>query len=120
MGERLPAISVAVPALGPVGLSVARLTVASLALALVCPFMKVRRPRARDLPLTALCGLAAYQLLLNTGERVRDSKLYNTRAIINACIPYDRLVSNTFPPVAQSAPGTLKAVRQKWAPLFDR
>ena len=35
--------------------------------------MKVRRPRARDLPLIGLCGLAgmtAYQLLLNTGERV--------------------------------------------------
>ncbi len=68
-----PAISAAVPALGPVGLSVARLTVASLTLALACPFMKVHRPRARDLPLIALCGLAgmtAYQLLLNTGERI--------------------------------------------------
>jgi UbiD family decarboxylase len=55
-----------------------------------------------------------------TPEQVRDTKLYNTRAIINACIPYDRLANNTFSPVAQTAPGTLKAVRQKWAPLFDR
>ncbi|HEX3751275.1 MAG TPA: EamA family transporter [Streptosporangiaceae bacterium] len=68
-----PATAVAGPALGPVGLSVARLGVASLALALAAPFLGVRRPRARDLPLIALCGLAgmtAYQLLLNQGERV--------------------------------------------------
>jgi drug/metabolite transporter (DMT)-like permease len=68
-----PAIAVAVPQLGPVGLSVARLTVASVALAVAAPFLVVRRPRARDLPLIALCGLAgmtAYQLLLNAGERV--------------------------------------------------
>ena len=68
-----PAIAVAVPGLGPVGLSVARLVVASLALAVATPFMRVRRPRARDLPLIGLCGLAgmtAYQLLLNQGERV--------------------------------------------------
>jgi drug/metabolite transporter (DMT)-like permease len=68
-----PAISVAVPQLGPVGLSVARLAVASVALAVAAPFMGVRRPRSRDLPLIAACGLAGmtgYQLLLNTGERV--------------------------------------------------
>jgi terminal-alkyne amino-acid exporter len=68
-----PAITVAVPQFGPVGLSVGRLAVASVALALAAPFMKVRRPRGRDLPLIAVCGLAGmtvYQLLLNTGERV--------------------------------------------------
>ncbi len=68
-----PAIAVAVPRLGPAGLSVARLAVASVALAVAAPFLGVRRPRARDLPLIALCGLAGmtgYQLLLNAGERV--------------------------------------------------
>ena len=68
-----PAITVAVAGLGPAGLSVVRLSVASLALALAAPVLKVRRPRWRDLPLIALCGLAgmtAYQLLLNLGERV--------------------------------------------------
>ena len=68
-----PAISVAVPRLGPVGLSVARLAVASVALAVAALFVGVRRPRSRDLPLIAACGLAGmtgYQLLLNTGERV--------------------------------------------------
>ncbi len=55
------------------GRGVARLAVASAALALAAPFLGVRRPRLRDLPLIALCGLAGmtgYQLLLNTGERV--------------------------------------------------
>src|ERR1700730_547679 len=68
-----PAISVAVRGFGPAGLAVARLTVASAALALAAPLMGVRRPRARDLPLIALCGLAGltgYQLLLTAGERV--------------------------------------------------
>ena len=53
-----PAIAVAVPRLGPAGLAVARLAVASAALALAAPLLGVRRPRARDLPLIALCGLA--------------------------------------------------------------
>jgi terminal-alkyne amino-acid exporter len=68
-----PAIAVAVRGLGPAGLAVARLTIASLVLALAAPVMGVRRPSARDLPLIALCGLAGmtgYQLLLNGGERV--------------------------------------------------
>lgn len=68
-----PAIAVAVRGLGPAGLAVARLAVASAALAAAAPFLGVRRPRPRDLPLIALCGLAGmtgYQLLLNAGERV--------------------------------------------------
>jgi drug/metabolite transporter (DMT)-like permease len=68
-----PAIAVADRGLGPAGLAVARLVIASVVLALAVPFLGVRRPRLRDLPLIALCGLAGmtgYQLLLNAGERV--------------------------------------------------
>jgi len=68
-----PAIAVADRGLGPAGLAVARLVIASAALAAVTPFLGVRRPRRADLPLIALCGLAGmtgYQLLLNAGERV--------------------------------------------------
>jgi drug/metabolite transporter (DMT)-like permease len=67
-----PAITVA-DELGPAALSIGRLAVASVALAIVAPFLGVRRPRRADLPLIALCGLSgmtAYQLLLNTGEEV--------------------------------------------------
>jgi drug/metabolite transporter (DMT)-like permease len=92
-----PAIAVAVPRLGPVGLSVARLGVASLALAAAAPFLGVRRPRARDLPLIALCGLAgmtAYQLLLNQGERVVPA---GTASLLVATAPvYASLLATWF------------------------
>ena len=68
-----PAIAVAVRGLGPAGLAVARLGIASAVLALAAPLLGVRRPRVRDLPLISLTGLAGmtgYQLLLNAGERV--------------------------------------------------
>jgi hypothetical protein len=60
-----------VAAYGPVGLSVLRLLVASVALGLAAPLLGVRPPRRADLPLILLCGLTgmtAYQLLLNWGE----------------------------------------------------
>jgi drug/metabolite transporter (DMT)-like permease len=66
-----PAIRVGVAAYGPVGLSVLRLLVASVALAVAAPLLGVRLPRRSDLPLILLCGLTgmtAYQLLLNWGE----------------------------------------------------
>jgi drug/metabolite transporter (DMT)-like permease len=103
-----PAIAVAVPALGPVGLSVARLAVAALALAVVAPFFKVRRPRARDLPLIALCGLAgmtAYQLLLNQGERVVPA---GTASLLVATAPvYASLFATWF--LGE------RATRRRWA-----
>ncbi|WP_320783471.1 DMT family transporter [Streptomyces sp. CRN 30] len=66
-----PAIRVGVDGLGVQALSLLRIVIASVALLLVAPFAKVRRPRSRDLPLVALCGatgITAYQLLLNWGE----------------------------------------------------
>jgi drug/metabolite transporter (DMT)-like permease len=92
-----PAISVAVRGLGPAGLAVGRLVVASAALALVAPVLGVRRPRARDLPLIALCGLAGmtgYQLLLNTGERVVPA---GTASLLVATAPvYASLLAVAF------------------------
>jgi drug/metabolite transporter (DMT)-like permease len=66
-----PAIQVASPELGVLGLSLARVTIASVALLAVAPFAKVRMPALRDVPLILLCaffGMAAYQILLNWGE----------------------------------------------------
>src|SRR6516162_518372 len=45
-----PAIAVADRGLGPAGLAVARLVIASAALAAIAPFLGVRRPRWADLP----------------------------------------------------------------------
>jgi drug/metabolite transporter (DMT)-like permease len=92
-----PAISVAVRGLGPAGLAVARLAVASAALALVAPVLGVRRPRGRDLPLIAVCGLAGmtgYQLLLNAGERVVPA---GTASLLVATAPvYASLLAVAF------------------------
>ena len=66
-----PAIRVASPELGVVGLSFLRLAVAAVALLSVAPLMGVRLPAFHDLPLILTCGLfgmTAYQLLLNQGE----------------------------------------------------
>jgi drug/metabolite transporter (DMT)-like permease len=92
-----PAITIAVRGLGPAGLAVARLAIASAALALAAPFLRVRRPRPRDLPLIALCGLAGmtgYQLLLNAGERVVPA---GTASLLVATAPvYASLLAMAF------------------------
>ena len=92
-----PAITVAVRGLGPAGLAVARLAVASAVLALAAPLMGVRRPRLRDLPLIAVCGLAGmtgYQLLLNAGERVVPA---GTASLLVATAPvYASLLAVAF------------------------
>jgi UbiD family decarboxylase len=45
-------------------------------------------------------------------------RILNNRAIINACIPYDRLISKSFSRVAESPAETVAAVRAKWSALF--
>ena len=108
-----PAITVADLGLGPAGLGVARLTVASLALALAAPVLGVRRPRARDLPLIALCGLAGmtgYQLLLNAGERVVPA---GTASLLVATAPvYASLLAVAF---LGERPGRRHRASQHWA-----
>ena len=66
-----PAIRIAAPALGVIGLSVTRLAIAAVALLVVAPLFRVRLPAVKDLPLILACGffgMAAYQILLNFGE----------------------------------------------------
>ncbi len=66
-----PAIRVAAPELGVVGLSLVRLLVAALALLVLAPALGLRLPARRDVPLVIACGffgMAAYQVLLNWGE----------------------------------------------------
>ncbi len=66
-----PAIRVAAPDMGVIGLSIVRLAVAALALLAVAPFARVRPPERRHAFLVvaaAFFGMTAYQLLLNAGE----------------------------------------------------
>ncbi|WP_291057075.1 DMT family transporter [Herbiconiux sp.] len=82
-----PAIRVAAPAMGVIGLSFARLTVACVALLAVAVIARARLPRARDLGWIAACGffgMTAYQLLLNWGELYVPA---GTASIIVAAAP---------------------------------
>jgi drug/metabolite transporter (DMT)-like permease len=66
-----PAIRVAAPDLGVIGLSFIRLAIAALALLAVAPFAHVRAPERRHallLSAAAFFGMTAYQVLLNAGE----------------------------------------------------
>ncbi len=66
-----PAIQVAAPALGVVGLSFVRLAVAALALSAIGVVKRIRLPRGRDLGwilAAAFFGMTVYQLLLNASE----------------------------------------------------
>jgi 4-hydroxy-3-polyprenylbenzoate decarboxylase len=60
-------------------------------------------------------------------RRTRGSKLdpmlppgappFNSRAVIDACRPWERLAS--FPRVAESDPAYLAGIRARWGDLFD-
>lgn len=66
-----PAIRVAVPELGAIGLSIARLAFATLALLVIAVLAHVRLPRRQDLGWILGCGffgMTAYQVLLNESE----------------------------------------------------
>ena len=47
---------------------------------------------------------------------VTDEKLYNSRVVIDACIPFERLES--FPRVAQTSPGLAAEVRARFPDVF--
>jgi drug/metabolite transporter (DMT)-like permease len=66
-----PAIRVAAPDLGVIGLSIVRLAIAALALLAIAPLAHVRAPERRHavlLAAAAFFGMTAYQVLLNAGE----------------------------------------------------
>ena len=48
---------------------------------------------------------------------VTDEKLYNSRVVIDACIPYERL--ETFPRVAQTSPELAAEVRARFPDAFE-
>lgn len=82
-----PAIQVAAPAMGAIGLSFARLLVATVALVMLAAIARARLPRMRDLGWVVSCGffgMTAYQLLLNWGELYVPA---GTASIIVAAAP---------------------------------
>lgn len=82
-----PAIRVAVPEMGVIGLSVVRLAVATVALIALGGARRIRVPQPRDLGwivATGFFGMTAYQLLLNASELAVPA---GTASIIVAAAP---------------------------------
>ena len=90
-----PGIRVALESFTPASLSLLRSAVAALALLAGARFAKVRMPARGDLAAIVLCGttgVAAYQLLLNAGERTVDA---GTASLLIATAPiYSLLIAN--------------------------
>jgi hypothetical protein len=53
-----------------------------------------------------------------TTKDKEQKRLWNSRAIVNACRPWDRVKANDFPAVAEATPELLKATKEKWAWLL--
>jgi UbiD family decarboxylase len=70
--------------------------------------MCTRSDPAEDIEIIRKCWGSTADPLLTDPERP-----YNSRAIIDACVPYERV--STFPPIAASDPARLRDVRAKWA-----
>jgi len=74
------AIRIAIPHFSTPGMTLARLLIAAVALAVVAPLFGLRRPARADLKRLVACGLTGmvgYQFLLNAGERTIDASTAN-------------------------------------------
>ncbi|MGH9213252.1 MAG: DMT family transporter [Acidimicrobiales bacterium] len=99
-------IRIAVEHFSVPGLTLSRLLVASAALAVAAPVLKVRAPGRADLPRLAVCaltGMTGYQLLLNAGERTIDAGtanlLVNTGPVFAAVLAWAVLAERPTPRV---------------------
>ena len=79
--------------------------------------LSTRSDPATDIDIVRQCWSNPLDPMIAT-ESKDNKQLWNSRAIINACRPWDRLKSNDFPAVAEATPGFLKATKQKWAELL--
>ncbi|MGP4110589.1 UbiD family decarboxylase [Streptomyces sp. 4N509B] len=83
-------------------------------------------PRRLDDVIWAMCSRSDPSADIDVIRRTWGSKAdpllvdhsvpYNSRAVIDACVPFER--RDDFPPVAQIAPGLLAATAERWGHLF--
>jgi UbiD family decarboxylase len=79
--------------------------------------LSTRSDPATDVDIVRQCWSNPLDPMIST-EQKNQKQLWNSRAIINACRPWDRLRAGDFPPVAEATPALLKATREKWAWLL--
>jgi UbiD family decarboxylase len=77
--------------------------------------LSTRSDPATDIDILRQTWSTALDPMLSDEDKAQH-RLWNSRAIINACKPYDRL--ETFSPVAEASPALTKATKEKWSHLF--
>jgi UbiD family decarboxylase len=80
--------------------------------------ISTRSDPATDIDILRQCWSNPLDPMISSAEK-QSKRLWNSRAIINACRPWDRLQLNDFPPVAEATPALLQATLKKWAWLFE-
>jgi UbiD family decarboxylase len=80
--------------------------------------ISTRSDPATDIDILRHCWSNPLDPMISSAEKEKK-QLWNSRAIINACRPWDRLQANDFPPVAEATPALLQATKKKWSWLFE-
>jgi UbiD family decarboxylase len=80
--------------------------------------ISTRSDPATDIDILRQCWSNPLDPMISSTAK-EQKRLWNSRAIINACRPWDRLQQKDFPPVAEATPALLQATRKKWAWLFE-
>ena len=80
--------------------------------------ISTRSDPATDIDILRHCWSNPLDPMISPEDKEKK-RLWNSRAIINACRPWDRVQANDFPPVAEATPELLQTTRKKWAWLFE-
>jgi len=80
--------------------------------------ISTRSDPSTDIDILRHCWSNPLDPMISSADKERK-QLWNSRAIINACRPWDRLQANDFPPVAEATPALLEATKKKWSWLFE-
>ena len=79
--------------------------------------LSTRSDPATDIDIVRQCWSNPLDPMITTKDK-EQKRLWNSRAIVNACRPWDRVKANDFPAVAEATPELLKATKEKWAWLL--
>jgi UbiD family decarboxylase len=86
--------------------------------------LSTRSDPQEDIDILRQCWSNPLDPMITDADKARK-RLWNSRAVINACIPFDRLArvaetykGEAFAPVAEATPDLLKETKEKWAHLF--
>ena len=80
--------------------------------------LSTRTDPATDIDILRQCWSNPLDPMIAPADKEKK-QLWNSRAIINACRPWERVAAGNFPPVAEAAPELLAATRKKWSWLFE-